>query len=445
MCRVSRSLVFDAQPITQPRAKDPVERATWSSLRISVGSRPAGTVWDPKTGATRNVLHVPVFAVAEWLAANWWSIFHESCRHESVPLDPRTQADLDWCGRHCLRTADSSLLLPRLYLYHDGMSLRAKWLADTTGDRPSDIPSFVSSGDDALAPPETISSVRDFVDDVLGRVEILDDERVVWVQKRWRAIREADDSEREFCEFAGRLGVDPYDADEMSDDLATFLEVLSSKDPLATDLTEAVTPDRVSEQWRWADTSRFELGLGPASAAITGTTLGEGNTPAVYGYQLASICRGRLPAKAGYEPIANIEDAATAVCDQRFLSTSRNHLPGRGVQSIVGQDPAKQIVAAGPFSAKPTARRFALARALYHSLVTATSGPRLVTSARTWHQSASRAFAAEFLAPKEALVSLLESDEFDSEDLTKLADRFAVDSQVVRHQLENAGLYLRME
>jgi Zn-dependent peptidase ImmA (M78 family) len=75
--------------------------------------------------------------------------------------------------------------------------------------------------------------------------------------------------------------------------------------------------------------------------------------------------------------------------------------------------------------------------------VYAPTGPsnlRLVTRANDWQQAASRAFAAELLAPAEALAARLQ-DPVDWETAAAdLAREFQVSEWVIHHQAENHGL-----
>jgi hypothetical protein len=86
-------------------------------------------------------------------------------------------------------------------------------------------------------------------------------------------------------------------------------------------------------------------------------------------------------------------------------------------------------------------RRFLLARALHHGefATTSDSPSRLLTRGHDWLQAASRAFAAEILAPAAALAARLDkSSSWEDEDA--LAAEFDVSSMVIAHQLQNHGL-----
>lgn len=216
------SLKFD--PISQPAANDPVERHTWCSLRVKVGSRFASRLWDKTLEEERETLDVPAFPIAEWIIQNWWSLLNELCPWESVPRNPIMDATwLSWIKRHCLRSADSALFLPKLFLYGDGQNLRAEWHADLPGSMPNMPGEFTSDGIEQLDAQATEISLAQFVNHTLGRVLNVPDDRVNQVAAQWSVIQNADVEEREFCILAGRMGLDPYTQDETSEDLAHFL------------------------------------------------------------------------------------------------------------------------------------------------------------------------------------------------------------------------------
>ncbi len=91
-------------------------------------------------------------------------------------------------------------------------------------------------------------------------------------------------------------------------------------------------------------------------------------------------------------------------------------------------------------SRQPQAQRFLQARALYRWLAASGRSTHvLITTAHTWHQRASRAFAAELLAPGSALERKVGVSAGD-EDIHRLAEEYLVSPLVVGHQLENRGV-----
>ena len=72
-------------------------------------------------------------------------------------------------------------------------------------------------------------------------------------------------------------------------------------------------------------------------------------------------------------------------------------------------------------------------------MLAAAPARRLVTPANTWDQQASRAFAAEFLAPASALAKHV-AGPVSFSDVDELGDEYRVSSLVIEHQIDNHQL-----
>ena len=290
---MSTFLSFESDPIDQPAATDPVERATWCALRIRVGQRFASRILDRSLQSERTNLYLPAFPVAQWVVENWWSLFNELCPSDRVPPSVAGGAQLKWIRRHCLRSADSALMLPALYLFHDGQSLRAQWHSDIPGSMPNMPGEFIADGAEALEANLTQQSLANFVNDCLDRVAQIRDSRVHQLAEQWKAIEAADVEEQQFCSLAGRMGIDPYDDAEMPEDLAQFLEqtITHPEDPLVRDLTEVSRPEFIIKQWSWLTSVGAELGLGPNQVDLSLDLPSRALPPPVFGYELASKVR----------------------------------------------------------------------------------------------------------------------------------------------------------
>jgi hypothetical protein len=436
---VSTSLSVECDPVDQPAATDPVERRTWSALRIRVGGRTVSRIWDRALQQERSLLYVPAFPIAEWIVFNWWTLLNEPCRTEELPRPSARSYHLSWIKRHCLRSAESGLLLPALYLFNDGQNLRAVWQADDRDTLPNMPGEFIDSGADSLGVAATEDVLARFVAEILGRVEAVDDERVAQVHELWRAIRSADAEEANFCIIAGRMGLDPYDRSAMPEELARFIETALSDPelPVARDQTEVAEMGSVEAQWQWVRQTATALRLGPLSAPPIPGRVG-GRSPAQQGYELAAEVRAR----AGLDPsgpLPSVEALAQAVASVPFRIEDRNHIPGHGLRAVVGWTGADSIAVAGPRLPRADNERFLLARGLYHALFGCDRSERLVTDAYTWDQQASRAFAAELLAPQSALAARTRG-RADRAAIDKLAEEFKASTMLIEKQLGNAGV-----
>jgi hypothetical protein len=442
---VSKYLSFESDPIDQPAARDPVERLTWCALCVRVGQRLASRIWDKSLQSERTNLYLPAFPVAEWIVENWWSLFNELCPSDRVPTSIAGEAQLKWARRHCLRCADSALMLPALYLFHDGQSLRAQWQSDIPGSMPNMPSEFIADGAEPLEGNSTQESLANFVSQCLDRVAQVRDKRVYRLAEQWRAIQGADVEEQHFCSLAGRMGIDPYDDKEMTEDLARFLEqaIPGPDDPLLRDLTELARPEFIRQQWSWLTSVGAELGLGPNPVDLSLDLPSRELSAPTFGYELAGKAR-ELAGISPTSPLDSVEAVAREVTGKKLRFEDRNHVPGQGIRAIVGRS-AGDVVCAGPAPPRADSQRFLLARSLYHAMVTTASSHRLVTDAFSWDQKASRAFAAELLAPRSALVERISASGADADAIESLSREFKASAIVIEHQLENAGISLASE
>src|SRR5208337_5476406 len=280
-------------------------------------------------------------------------------------------------------------------------------------------------GADELDTNATQESLTQFIHSVLGRVTHVDDERVRELRAQWRAIQGADAEEQQFCTLAGRMGIDPYDRSEMTEELARFLEqtIASPEDALVRDLTELAKPDSIEQQWQWITGVSRDLQLGPVSFAASFDIPSRSLSPPQFGYHLARNVREAANIGAG-QRLDSVEEVATSVIGEPFRVHDRNHVPGHGIRAIVGRSSHGDVVSAGPQPLHSDNRRFLNARSVYHALLTSQESQRLVTDAFSWHQKASRAFAAELLAPQNALASRIETYPVDRQTIEKLSREF---------------------
>ncbi|GMV97213.1 MAG: hypothetical protein AMXMBFR83_15720 [Phycisphaerae bacterium] len=442
MHHVSSFLSIQADPVDQPAATDPVERRTWCALRVRIAGRVVTRIWDRTLDDERSLLYVPAFPIAEWLVNNWWALLNEPCRTERVAKASSVGTQFCWIKRHCLRSAEAGMLLPALYLYNAGRGIRAEWQADQPGELPNMPGEFIDSGC-ALLPQEAVEdALAGFVNDTLDRVRTLNDQRVEELATNWQAIRQCGIEEARFCTAAGRLGLDPYDPSQVNDDLAAFIEhSLGDPDlPVARDLTEVAEAGRIAEQWSWIQDARRRLNLGPGTSRVPFRDNPADDTAAKRGYRLAQELR--IAAGIGQEsPIHSLEKLVERVAEIVVQMEPQNHVPGQGIRSVVGWSNPKTAVVAGPCPARKDNARFQLARAVHHLLFSCQKGERLVTDAYTWDQQASRAFAAELLAPQKALEKRT-AGWADRCRVQELADEFKVSTVVIEKQLENAGIEL---
>lgn len=445
---MSRYLSIDCEWIDQPVATDPLERRTWARIQINAKGRTATRLWDRDAVAERQSIYIPAFPLARWIAANWWALLYEPARGENIPAIDRTAdpAQRAWLRRHCLRFADSGLLLPRMALHGDGQGVVLEWFADDPDVFPHMPGQFVGADRVHLPVDEVESALREFLARVIDRVIGLVGDEAGQFRSNWKAIAEADPDEAAFCRSAGKIGLDPYCLSDWPADLVELLEAGLGSDPgqpLAADFLEAAEPETAVQLWNWVDDTqaRFDLQKSPTPTSLGAASF---DNPVTSGYQLARNLRDAMGASES-TALKSVSDAAATLKIGGLTFESHNHLTSPRVQAAVGWRRGQEPVVAGPPPTRESQRRFLEARALYQAAFACGTGPRLVTNATTSSQRATRAFAAELLAPQAGLVARFDRVAWarDPDDLLeKLADHYAVSTMLVHHQLVNAGLNL---
>ncbi|MBI1900751.1 MAG: hypothetical protein HYS13_06530, partial [Planctomycetia bacterium] len=135
------------------------------------------------------------------------------------------------------------------------------------------------------------------------------------------------------------------------------------------------------------------------------------------------------------EPISDLGKLLQSACgwppdhEINISGTTEN------LSALVGRDSEGKARVIGPRLGH-WAQRFRLARSLYFLADPANEHVRLVTSAHTWDQRASRSFAAELLAPAEALRGKVQGTA-SIDHIDKLAHAFDVNPTVIERQLRN--------
>ena len=436
---MNKSLSISAERVEQP-ATDPLEERTWAAIRIYAGSRCVTRWMKRDSGDESDTIYVPVFAIAQWIVRNWWFLFNETCPTEIPPhpLANMTEDQKWWMYRHCLRSADAGLFLPRFSLWTDGRQLCAGWSADPEGSYDCMPGVFLYGSLARMNPIEVEDSLREFVSKVLQWVEGADDPRVQDLTDNWNAINSSTEAEASFARSAARMGLDPYALSAWPTGLPELLETTLSDDlakPLALDFLTVARQATALPLWEWVQelVDNARLDAAPGFAPLDG-----------HGHagQAGVLAARQMREELGLDSDAkvNVEDVSKLEGFEPLQFESHNHCPDTAVKGAVGWRDVNKPVIVGPAPSLNTSRRFVEARGLFHALFTCQNGPRLVTRGRDWDQQASRGFAAELLAPRAILMNF--DDDLDTDEqaglITSLAQKYEVDPQLIQWQLVNA-------
>jgi hypothetical protein len=408
-------------------------RATWARLEIRVDGTTITRVIDQRVRSWRDYVVLPIYPLAEWLVSHWWALQLEPERSAAPDL-------VSFQQRHSLVHAREGFALPALSILPSGEWVQLRWQAE---ELPHQQISFPCSGTAWITAAEAQDALGGFITSV---VERLDQQgiRATRLQDDWQAILNADPEEEAFCRCAGSLGLDPYSlpeaygealvdlAAQVSEDLRNeFFQAASTKDLgqlrdslIALKQAQAM----ILEQHDQPDElCALKQNLGTA-------TLPYHELPWIQGYSLARALRGMLPDDGAS---LHAEGLLSQLFGEGSAPTVQKAWHGvRDFVAYVGPNAsgAPGFVLA---AATPQRRRFLLARALGLYLWPTSRKEGLITMAATTEQKRNRAFAAELLAPADALRAAIQGPVVGSDELDQLAHCYGVTSELIRRQLAN--------
>ena len=416
--------------------------ATYAALEIRVGASPVTRILDHRARAVRDCIHVPLFPLAESLASNWWFLTAES----RTPTDAERHEHRQ---RHSLVHGGDGFIFPDLIAVPDGERVRMEWFRSPPERIENSKLEFLERGS-ARADLSTFrEQCSGLIESVIQR---LDDSGIedTFLHQEWKRVRSAGAEEVMTCETAAGLGWDPYDLDDAR------WKSLETLDGLGAALRESVsaivseTPEsvvrscgaisRALEAARTGGGSFPDLGsLRRKIEADRGAARSASDAaPWSDGYDLARRVRRALGLDGGplrtpelAQALAHPPEALTAGAPADFGAATLFD----GVVAANGDGRAS-------FAFRPEreeSRRFHLCRALAEAL-TAPATDAVLTGAPTHRQQRGRAFAAEFLAPAEALRDRVRGPVVREDDLSDLSAEFEVSPFVIGHQLENHGI-----
>ena len=395
------------------------ERATLCRLRLYVSEENACRFFAPASNSACDHVTVPAVHLAEGLATDWWSIFGGRDRE------------------HSIRDYRSGFALPDVTLSFDGATFQVR--GEQFASENPDV-RFWQVGTEGLPRDVAESTLAEFIEGTAGRLETagLPNSEV---GLRWsrvsRSLRDPD--ERTFCEAAGALGADPYD---VSEEDALFIERaadLFSGEALLEFLAGVGNTTARTELLNWVRAVEARPGEQACLPELEGIVS-----------QIAEVTSRRPMERgwaAGYRAARVFRSALAIPQDVRFGSLSDvtarlgsgsfDCVPGvSGILALVRKedDIRIHIRQRGPWEWARHAESFAFARAV-GDVVCFGDARRSVVNClhQAERQAAGRAFAAEFLAPVECVLEMVDSGIDDDE----IAGSFNVSPQVVAWQIEN--------
>lgn len=406
----------------------PEERSCFAAIGIRAHSVWLTEGYDSIANRLRQAPYLSAYALAEWLAWNWWRLRWE----------PRSMAQ-GWRFSHRLSNIGGGYIWPDITIFSDGE--RTALLTKPTPERAQTPFRYINQVTPIITSSEFEYGVDCFIDQVLERLDATG-VKGTNLAAIWHDVLE----ERQDTEQGGRrkiealLGMDPDESDPNLID-----EILSESHRLGLTAVEELVADS-------------RAGHAPSAVFSAEKLIALANQSGIFasfkdGVQLDPIVqkpsRSEIPAwQLGVETAKRLrsqENLGGDVIQTTTLSgligirpadldhAGYSHAPGVSFALKQGESTGKIFLR----SRYATGQRFELARLLADRLLSKNEEILYpATRAATYRQKAQRAFAAELLSPFEHVMTMLDGD-FSPENQQDIAEHFQVSELTIRTQLVN--------
>lgn len=248
----------------------------------------------------------------------------------------------------------------------------------------------------------------------------------------------AQPAEHEFCRTAGALQISPYNLTDKAAELVRGIIAAMPEEDARLDFASTMDFDEVEDISRQIDQDLAQLSdrnsltaLPSAVVALDETIAGlakSGLKPWQKGTQAAKALREHFKLGADV-PVGRADRLAKMCGADDFVLKDIGSQEILAFQAKVQSAPT--VLVQSEWGALSSA--FFLARAVGDYLVFQ-SKKSCVSNKYTDRQAVGRAFAAEFMAPAEGVVSMIDEEE---RSMTKVALHYGVSVEVVKHQYQN--------
>jgi hypothetical protein len=425
---------FDFEWIDPLGARGPELRATWARLAIWAGSKCVSRVLDQDVKSVRDAVYLPLYPLAEWLVTHWWTLLVE------VP-SPERLADPGFEERHSLRAARDGFALPLVSIAAEGDHIRVQWYREAL---PNYRIEFIEEGTAHIPLQVFRQNLTSFITAVLGRLQAAGIAGTVF-QEEWAALQALSKEEEEFCEVTAALGLDPFGLEaSVEAQIIEATEIVPLK--LRRDFLFVASTDNLAQEAKDISSAYFSA---HQNDVALNSIVSLRNEFAANERQLAvePWLQGYLAAQRLREAIGILKAPLRSFGDiAKALRVRDHHLQAALVEMPSAAGVYDALVATNRCDSPSfvintrhheEAHRFHFCRGLYEFLRTDDIGPWLVTKSFSGTQKQSRAFAAEFLAPSEALRERVSGSAVSVDEVDDISREFGVSTYVINHQLEN--------
>jgi hypothetical protein len=390
------------------------------------------TAYQTEKGDTNSYLNIPTYYFVEWLALNWWSFLYEPRKND------REDMEQEFRLRHWLGTARNGFALPDVMFSPAGDKMEV--VARSSFLRFAQL-NFTESLTATVMTDGVRSEFSKFIEQVLARLSEKGIKNSV-AHEAWARVTSTTKVEEEYCRLIGSMGLSPYvDHPEIDQALEKIANKISES--MLTDLCEATNMRNFGRLAEIADSisNVLENAKSVHMHDLLKAKRPFDSTHKAYewGYRSAKTARTAL----GIAP--DDPSCSSAFFDKLKIDPSAGSRSEAFVSPIITGAVARidEDMRFSFTGSNIAQRKFAAARASFLAWSPAEKSSRLVTTARTRDQQASRAFAAEILVPEKYLHKRLgERTDVSSFDLDKVSEEIGVAPAVVHYQARNHGYYI---
>ncbi|MBF0296433.1 MAG: hypothetical protein HQL96_14690 [Magnetococcales bacterium] len=430
--------LFIIDPQWEPTDHGPEEiRQTSALLRIKVNNRLATRVHNDWAKSVHETVRLSAYPLALWLAASWWRL-----RWEPVPTN---MPDVDWRMAHEMGSAGHGYLWPPMRIETDGESVVVHSLPSSE-DATEPI-RYLSHFRESIPAFEFAKGVEMFIQTVIARLDTVGIGETP-LHALWKEVTQ-ESANAEAASYRKMEALLGYDPDEAPEGVVDALQQLFPEAGEAA-VAEIAAACASGEPGQWMASLRSESQRSgvPGSLGVIGGI--KNALTRDIRFVAAPWERGRAMARAAREHLGL---DGQPVSDKRLgeileiteQSLSGKETPMSNLSLAVRSDDSTQVNLLFRRSVI-TGRRFEMARWIADALMAPGLDHWLpATDAKTARQKVQRAFAAEFLAPINALQAFLGHDLTDDERIEEAGVYFRVSPLAIRSHLDNHGLRIHYD
>ncbi|MFZ0210503.1 MAG: hypothetical protein WAL59_31100 [Roseiarcus sp.] len=412
---------------------DADERATYTRLKIVAGNAVLTRAFSKRGGGETEALNLPIFSLTSYIARLWWPLLYEPLRaHESL----RVKEGEAFLGRHRLDLPMHGDVFPSLGLCSAGDdAVLIEWALLENEYSPLRFLTLPPKEPLQLSRESVELELMDLVESALARLNSGSSAHAK-LDGDWNRVKESlgNPAQASYCMAAGRLGIDPYDPE--APDIGRFAENLP--EDLFKDISEAIDVSNLANTTEWTLQAKQALDSFPT---IDVEAFGEPPrddlriTAGEVGFHAAKALRARLG--LGDNPRKAVVTLLGGTAAKSSVLAENGPAPVTGLTHRTNG-----LAHIGTLARSARQRHFRASAAAYIAWCSQPGDIRAGTVAFTRRQQASRAFAAELVAPRSYLFERGGKAGFTEEDIEEVAGDLVAPHDTVYWQALRGGVPL---